>query len=1783
MRQPLHSDEDRIRLVQSKCRVWLARQELRRNHGIRQLGFRNLKIGEIISTERTYVGCLRVLIEIFYVPLTALSKATAIPIPIADLDTVFASLRPLLEIHSALLARLLSNRTSLQPFLVGQVFIDIAANFEKYTAYVNTYNERLSVLGAALNKPVFKEHVHALEASPRCGGLSLYSFLITPVQRIPRYQLLLQDVLKCTPESHKDHALVKEALARVAAVGSLINESKRDADNYQQVLELERAFIGDLRSHIVASAARRLVKMGALAESGSRNPERCRWFLFNDQLVYGEAITQNRAEMCVLKAVLSLQDLAVTNAPSKGEQQHRFLISNADTMYMVTSTSEEEKQTWMSVITSVATGSSDMSANAEVLIEGFMSKQGDWNKAFRQRWFVIKDDALNYYRQQKDRSPAGKIPLSQSSLHNDAGLAFHITTSKGRTYELKAENPQEKQLWMRSIRMYLAGYDLPTMAAHQREMQLLEAERAAEAARAPTSPIPPATVTMRAMFDFMAQESDELTIHAGDLLEVTETGGTGDWLFGYNGTQSGLFPASYVESLPETDTDVVDRLQSCVTDEQLSGLDDSSSLVAADAAGNDEEKAEDSEADASLPPSAARRSLFLLPILSRAIALAERHKSAALARSTHALQSSKLSRFVTEIPAVPAPPTSTEEPRRATSVRLERPAAFGPMRPARPSGGRDTHRATVGAGLTTSVSLSDIRAVSALVLAAPSKPLFDPITALEIAERRNSPLATSAPTAAEATPPEVTTNTPAKTSTASTAALVVASVTTPTEGGESPRKPLPTRRAPIPSSPTLSAAAAPASADAAEIPSVAEVPSVAPVQQVERESDVAPSDPAVGDIPVTPVVVSQPAIAPPVAVASSLPDSPTARKPLPVVPLSTPPPAVPKAERADSATPAEPERRTSIRDPPELVQHFINPIRKLSLALQRRASAPVTSSPPSRGSPKPLPKKPSPIVTAMAAVALPPADVSVVPSAAQQPVTDTLSYVSLRSTTTAAVTPPPSQRTSSPFASATLPLSASAGASAMADDAPPLRAAPVVPPKSVPSATSPQSNTSPPSAGGMAMPRTITRKTSRVSFFDELAEQQQQSPVLQAEVDGGGSVSSAQMPARAHVPFRRVSMQLPSTVLSSLQQTAPNTLSAPATIRQSPSQPAPDASSTFDSVSQPFPSVSSVRSLSSLARTAPVRSPQLGESALSDAPASPAVLRRAILQPSSDQTTGPVPVLNTAAAVAAFSALASRRTPIAATQRSLNSGSAYYVGDSVPSLPGPLVVEDVYAASQTDESDCDSEREDSYPQRTTYEYAEEPVVPSPLLGSGAPQPTSSAHLTPTRSPQLAQRTPDDQLSPAAQLDDAQILQRRAFILGNTIAGLQKQQRLLNQMQEQKQQAALLLATTPQHVDVPPRPVFSPTAATHGMTGPTTNGFHRTYPSEHSASVSFSSAPLYAPQPPPVTLASYMPRTDRMQQTYERGIASGLASGLSFDIPTNMTPRDYLMSPQLPTRSTSGPMPTAEASPPKTAAVIASPISAPGSAKSSSSWKPRPHITTSTGLFALPTRAMDELSYSLRHNTSAGAASPISASTSSPLPSARSITRSQPATPSQQLSRHSAPAPASTRSMASDGASPPAPKTASKSVSALPVSASVLLLPKVPAPAAPAVNSSAEQRLREMEVRLHQMEWQLAAETHLRERLEKTVVSSPPKSAPAVSSPAATSPVHRHPLAKQKATEHSLKGLRDAMAAADELLTLAQEATQRGDKRAVQLLADAEQARRDVLSLMEMMTQTFNMS
>ncbi|CBQ68162.1 conserved hypothetical protein [Sporisorium reilianum SRZ2] len=99
---------------------------------------------------------------------------------------------------------------------------------------------------------------------PRHTQLNVESYLLLPVQRIPRYRLLLEDLVKSTDTTRlADGDALATALEHVTQIASKVNESKRQSEQDRRLLAWQYRIRGPIDGPLV-QPHRRLLKDGSL-------------------------------------------------------------------------------------------------------------------------------------------------------------------------------------------------------------------------------------------------------------------------------------------------------------------------------------------------------------------------------------------------------------------------------------------------------------------------------------------------------------------------------------------------------------------------------------------------------------------------------------------------------------------------------------------------------------------------------------------------------------------------------------------------------------------------------------------------------------------------------------------------------------------------------------------------------------------------------------------------------------------------------------------------------------------------------------------------------------------------------------------------------------------------------------------------------------------------------------------------------------------------------------------------------------------------------------------------------------------------------------------------------------------------------------------------------------------------------------------------------------------------------------------------------------------------------
>ncbi|KIY43799.1 hypothetical protein FISHEDRAFT_52705 [Fistulina hepatica ATCC 64428] len=276
---------------------------------------RQSSIFEIIQAERDYVNDLETLRDLFVEPLRTASPPI---VPSEQTSTfireVFRNFQQILALHKRLVASLFERQRDQHPLIlsVADIFLRTALDSE----FVSAYQRYLSSHPIAelhhrsqMDKNAqYRHFVDVFNENPRTAKRNLTIYLNRPITRLPRLTLVLETVLKCTPEGHEDLETIPTVISilsdcvRRSQPGISSSEDKANCWSISQSLIFRRGELIDMNT---SDPTRTLVRSGQVARKVEPS-----WSTWNDYL-----------------AVLFDNYFVLTNEDNKGVAITRYVVS----------------------------------------------------------------------------------------------------------------------------------------------------------------------------------------------------------------------------------------------------------------------------------------------------------------------------------------------------------------------------------------------------------------------------------------------------------------------------------------------------------------------------------------------------------------------------------------------------------------------------------------------------------------------------------------------------------------------------------------------------------------------------------------------------------------------------------------------------------------------------------------------------------------------------------------------------------------------------------------------------------------------------------------------------------------------------------------------------------------------------------------------------------------------------------------------------------------------------------------------------------------------------------------------------------------------------------------------------------------------------------------------------------------------------------------------------------------------------------------------------------------
>ncbi|CBQ71165.1 related to CDC24-GTP/GDP exchange factor for Cdc42p [Sporisorium reilianum SRZ2] len=191
-------------------------------------------IRELLTTERKYVQDL----EVMQNYARALAQYDILPPD--TLHNLFGNLNKLVDVQRRFLICVEENvRRPPDEQHFGHVFMTMEDDFTVYEPFCANYNLALDLINQEAHNLVRLKGMPLAQGCYLDPAYELPTFMIKPVQRICKYPLLLEQLLKKTPEDAPRYQELEDGLEVMHRITDKVNETSRLQENAQLVKELE--------------------------------------------------------------------------------------------------------------------------------------------------------------------------------------------------------------------------------------------------------------------------------------------------------------------------------------------------------------------------------------------------------------------------------------------------------------------------------------------------------------------------------------------------------------------------------------------------------------------------------------------------------------------------------------------------------------------------------------------------------------------------------------------------------------------------------------------------------------------------------------------------------------------------------------------------------------------------------------------------------------------------------------------------------------------------------------------------------------------------------------------------------------------------------------------------------------------------------------------------------------------------------------------------------------------------------------------------------------------------------------------------------------------------------------------------------------------------------------------------------------------------------------------------------------------------------------------------------
>ncbi|KAF1661446.1 Guanine nucleotide exchange factor VAV3, partial [Aptenodytes patagonicus] len=273
---------------------------------------RSCCLAEIKQTEEKYTETLESIEKFFMVPLKRFLSAS-------EFDTVFINIPDLVKIHRNLTQDINDSIVNKNDQILYQIFINYKERLVIYGQYCSQVEIAISCLdNISKTKEDVKLKLEECSKRANNGKFTLRDLLVVPMQRVLKYHLLLQELVKHTTDP-MEKANLKLALDAMKDLAQYVNEVKRDNETLREIRQFQLS-IENLNHSLLQYGRPQGDGEIRITTLDKRARQDRHIFLFDLAVI----VCKRRGDNYEMKEIIDLQKYKITNNPTTDKENKKW-------------------------------------------------------------------------------------------------------------------------------------------------------------------------------------------------------------------------------------------------------------------------------------------------------------------------------------------------------------------------------------------------------------------------------------------------------------------------------------------------------------------------------------------------------------------------------------------------------------------------------------------------------------------------------------------------------------------------------------------------------------------------------------------------------------------------------------------------------------------------------------------------------------------------------------------------------------------------------------------------------------------------------------------------------------------------------------------------------------------------------------------------------------------------------------------------------------------------------------------------------------------------------------------------------------------------------------------------------------------------------------------------------------------------------------------------------------------------------------------------------------------